>query len=51
LAPFGYILVRGELWQAEVEEGGPPIDRGERVKVKGMRGLRLLVTPYDEEEN
>ena len=51
LAPSGYILVRGELWQAEVEGGGPPIERGERIKVQGMRGLTLLVTPADKEES
>ena len=50
LAPSGYILVRGELWQAEVEEGGPPIDRGEKVKVQGMRGLMLLVRHDDKED-
>jgi len=29
----------GELWQAEVTEGGPPINEGECVRVLGMRGL------------
>jgi membrane-bound serine protease (ClpP class) len=43
LAPSGYIRVRGELWKAEVMGDGPPIDRGEAVRVRGIRGLTLLV--------
>ena len=45
LAPSGYIRVRGELWQAEVMEDGPPIHRGQRVQVRGICGLKLLVQP------
>jgi len=33
LAASGYIRVRGELRQAEVVGGGPPIDKGETFKV------------------
>jgi len=47
LAPSGHISVRGELWQAEVMEGGPPIDRGQGVRVRGISGLKLLVQPDD----
>ena len=50
LAASGYIRVRGELWQAEVVGGSPPIDKGKKVRVQGMRGLTLLVQP-DNEEN
>jgi len=47
LAPSGYVRVRGELWQAEVMGDGPPIDRGQRVRVRGICGLKLLVQPDD----
>lgn len=49
LAPSGYIRVYGELWQGEVMGGGPPIDKGEGVRVRGIRKLPLLVQPDDEE--
>lgn len=49
LAPAGYVRVRGELWQAEVTAGGPPINQGECVRVRGIRGLTLLVRPDNEE--
>ena len=47
LAPSGYIRVRGELWLAEVMGDGPPIDRGQRVQVRGICGLKLLVQADD----
>jgi len=49
LAPSGYIRVRGELWKAEVMGDGLPIDRGEAVRVREIRGLTLLVQPDNEE--
>lgn len=49
LAPSGYILVHGELWQAEVMEGAAPIERDEGVLVRGTRGLTLIVQPDNEE--
>jgi len=48
LSPSGYVKVHGELWQAEVIGGSPTIERGERVKVQGIRGLTLLVQPDHE---
>jgi membrane protein implicated in regulation of membrane protease activity len=45
IAPAGYVQIGGELWSAEVPEGEPPIDRGEKVEVLGIRGLTLLVGP------
>ncbi len=45
LAPSGYVYIHGELWQAEVMKGYPPIDRGETVRVQGINGLKLLVQP------
>ena len=43
LAPTGYIQVHGELWRAELSDGSPPIEPGEPVLVKGVRGLTLQV--------
>lgn len=40
IAPHGQILVHGELWQAEAST---PIDSGESVQVREVRGLTLLV--------
>ena len=45
LAPSGYVQIRGELWNAEVMEGSLPIEKGEAVRVRGVRGLTLLVQP------
>jgi len=45
LAPSGYIRVHGELWQAEIIREGPPIEKGEVVRIQGIRGLVLLVYP------
>jgi membrane protein implicated in regulation of membrane protease activity len=49
LAPSGYIHIRGELWKAEVMEGNPPIEKGEDVRVRGVRGLTLIVQPGNVE--
>ena len=49
LAPSGYVQVRGELWKAELMEGSPPLEKGERVRVEGARGLMLIVQHIDEE--
>jgi len=40
IAPHGQILVHGELWQAE---SNAPIDSGEPVLIRAVRGLTLLV--------
>lgn len=49
LAPSGYVWVRGELWLAEVMGDGGPIDKGEGVRVQGIRGFRLLVQANSKE--
>jgi membrane-bound serine protease (ClpP class) len=46
LAPRGQILVHGELWLAESPDG--PVGAGERVRVRGVDGLKLLVEPVQE---
>jgi membrane protein implicated in regulation of membrane protease activity len=43
LDPSGYVWIHGELWRAEKAEGGPPIEQGETVVVRGNHGLVLLV--------
>ena len=48
LGPTGYVEIGAELWKAEVMGGGPPIQRGERVRVCEIRGLTLLVQPDNE---
>jgi membrane-bound serine protease (ClpP class) len=42
LAPSGQVMVNGELWQAE---SAIPAAAGERVRVRGVRNLTLLVEP------
>ena len=49
LSPRGYVRVRGELWQAEVARGAPPIAKGEPVRVREIRGLTLKVAPDQDE--
>ena len=48
LNPSGYVFVRGELWKARVVEGGP-IEKDEKVLVKGSKGLTLLVEQKSED--
>lgn len=50
LAPTGYVRVRGELWRAEVPGGDRHIEKGESVRVQGLRGMTLLVVPDRDEE-
>jgi membrane-bound serine protease (ClpP class) len=40
LAPSGQVMVNGELWQAE---SAVPVASGERVRVRALRDLTLLV--------
>jgi membrane-bound ClpP family serine protease len=50
LAPTGFIDVQGELWKAERIGPGQLIEKGEMVRVKSMKGLKLFVEPMDFEE-
>jgi len=43
LDPSGYIRVGGELWKAEAAGNARPIEKGEGVRIQGIRGLTLLV--------
>jgi membrane protein implicated in regulation of membrane protease activity len=49
LAPSGYVLVRGELWKAELTVGSRLVEKGERVRVRETRGLTLVVEPWDKD--
>ena len=49
LAPDGHVHVQGERWRASVAEGNPPIEKGEAVRVRTLKGLRLIVSGRDEE--
>lgn len=40
--PLGQARIHGELWQARCEAGA---DAGDRVRVDGIEGLTLVVTP------
>jgi membrane protein implicated in regulation of membrane protease activity len=43
LAPSGYVRVGGELWLAEVVGNEGSIEKGERIRVREVNGLKLLV--------
>jgi membrane protein implicated in regulation of membrane protease activity len=47
LAPTGYVRVSNELWKVEVI-GGRVIEKGETVRIRGIRGLILLVEHVDD---
>lgn len=47
LAPSGYIRVGRELWRAEAMRTDEPIAPGSRVRVRGVRGLTLLIQPEE----
>ncbi len=49
LSPKGIVQVAGEQWTAEVLPGAPFIQRGERVRVVEVRGVRLLVEQAGKE--
>ncbi len=42
LAPIGQVRIWGEVWTAEMEQG--TAEHGERVKIKKVTGLKLVVT-------
>ncbi len=46
----GHVDVRGEIWRAELTGEARPVEKGEAVRISGMHGLILFVTPEDEGE-
>jgi membrane protein implicated in regulation of membrane protease activity len=47
LAPSGYVRIGGELWLAEVVGDERSIEKGERIHVREVNGLKLLVDRDD----
>ena len=45
----GEVTVEGVVWSA-VSESGEPLTEGERVRVTGIRGVRLVVERIAEEK-
>lgn len=43
LNPLGTVQIDSELWTAEVEDGGGPVPKGERVEITGLENLRVKV--------
>jgi membrane-bound ClpP family serine protease len=41
--PQGFARIHGEIWQVYIEPGAESIDEGERVRVRAITGLHLLV--------
>ncbi len=50
LAPSGYVQIHGELWRAEITGDGPPIEKGQSVKIVNMEGLTLFVEQLDRDK-
>jgi membrane-bound serine protease (ClpP class) len=50
LSPAGEVHVAGEAWQAELSGGGE-LERGKRVRVERVEGLKLFVTTLPQQDN
>lgn len=50
LAPDGYVLVHGELWQAESADASQRIQKGAPVRVGATRGFTLVVAADKAQE-
>ncbi len=48
LDPTGQVFVEGALWEARVDPALAPIEAGYRVRVEGIDGLELVVTPLED---
>jgi membrane-bound ClpP family serine protease len=48
--PTGYIMVRGEKWRAKVMGMKAPIEKGQKVQVRGRQGLTLHIKPVYEQK-
>ena len=48
LAPEGKVMLRGEYWNASSAQ---PVQKGEKVRVVGVTGLRLTVQKEEEEKH
>jgi membrane-bound serine protease (ClpP class) len=45
LDPEGQIFINGALWKARLDDGASRVDAGNRVRVKSVDGLELVVEP------
>lgn len=50
LDPAGQIFIEGALWRARVADGERAINLGNRVRVKSVDGLTLVVEPVSEQD-
>jgi membrane-bound serine protease (ClpP class) len=50
LDPDGQIFIEGALWRARVANRGSRIDVGNRVRVKSVDGLTLVVEPVADRD-
>jgi membrane-bound serine protease (ClpP class) len=48
LDPTGQVIVEGALWEARADVSSAPIEAGYRVKVEGIDGLELVVSPLED---
>jgi membrane-bound serine protease (ClpP class) len=51
LDPKGQVQVGGETWMAELAPGQPPLEKGARVRILEIDGIRLVVEGVDREAN
>jgi membrane protein implicated in regulation of membrane protease activity len=43
LDPAGYVRINGELWLAEISGEEEFIEKGEKIRVRQVKGLKLIV--------
>ncbi len=48
LDPAGQVFVEGALWEARVDPASAPVEAGYRVRVEGIDGLELVVSPLED---
>jgi membrane-bound serine protease (ClpP class) len=48
LDPEGQIFIQGALWKARLDDGASRVDAGNRVRVKSVDGLELVVEPASD---
>jgi len=44
----GFVLIHGERWKAEIEDNSRVVEQGDRVRIKDMRDLILIVERVKE---
>lgn len=51
LNPTGQVWIEGALWKARAADGSAPLAIGTRVRVEGVDGLTLIVSPAASRPN